>query len=155
MELEHVEGAWKKRDYQLCLITTLIKFGDAVELYLPGIITQQVAVSLYSHFISVSKVKANQLWCPLRATETRIALTFSFFEISLWDLLNNTLVIYMNQISKYWEDTSKDKRLRLMRVSVARSGRHSWFAFSLPFNIYIYFLRVRLRIMPFLGKRPT
>ena len=31
-----------------------------------------------------AKLKVNQLWRPLRATETRIALTFSSFKISLW-----------------------------------------------------------------------
>ena len=33
---------WTSRDYQLVLLCLLIKFGDSVEIYLPGVITQKV-----------------------------------------------------------------------------------------------------------------
>ena len=40
--MERLEGEWTKQDYKLVLFTSLIKFGDGVELYLPGVITQKV-----------------------------------------------------------------------------------------------------------------
>ena len=40
--MERLEGQWTKQDYKLILLTSLIKFGDGVELYLPGVITQKV-----------------------------------------------------------------------------------------------------------------
>ena len=37
---------WTKNDYCLLVLAMLIKFGDAVELYLPGVITQSVSCEL-------------------------------------------------------------------------------------------------------------
>ena len=37
---------WTKRDYSLLVLAMMIKFGDAVEMYLPGVITQKVSCEL-------------------------------------------------------------------------------------------------------------
>ena len=37
---------WTVKDYQLLAFNMLIKFGDSVEIYLPGVITQKVAYEL-------------------------------------------------------------------------------------------------------------
>jgi predicted CDP-diglyceride synthetase/phosphatidate cytidylyltransferase len=37
---------WTVNDYQLLTFNLLIKFGDSVEIYLPGVITQKVAYEL-------------------------------------------------------------------------------------------------------------
>ena len=45
IELDH-KPKWTVRDYQLLAFTVLIKFGDSIEIYLPGVITQKVAYEL-------------------------------------------------------------------------------------------------------------
>ena len=45
MKIEH-KPKWTIKDYQLLVFNMLIKFGDAVEIYLPGVITQKVAYEL-------------------------------------------------------------------------------------------------------------
>jgi len=37
---------WTKRDYKFLALAMLIKFGDAVEMYMPGVITQKVSCEL-------------------------------------------------------------------------------------------------------------
>ena len=59
--MERLEGQWTKQDYQLLLLTSLIKFGDGVELYLPGVITQLVsaldALSIIIQVLMYSEAK--------------------------------------------------------------------------------------------------
>ena len=43
--IEH-KPKWTVKDYQLLAFNSLIKFGDSVEIYLPGVITQKVAYEL-------------------------------------------------------------------------------------------------------------
>ena len=45
-ERESSEGTTSKKDYLLLLLVTLIKLGDSVEVYLPGVITQQASCEL-------------------------------------------------------------------------------------------------------------
>ena len=37
---------WTKRDYKFLALAMLVKFGDAVEMYMPGVITQKVSCEL-------------------------------------------------------------------------------------------------------------
>ena len=37
---------WTKQDYLLCTLAVLIKFGDGVEGFLPGVITQKASCEL-------------------------------------------------------------------------------------------------------------
>ena len=40
------QAPWTVKDYQLLAFNLLIKFGDSVEIYLPGVITQKVSYEL-------------------------------------------------------------------------------------------------------------
>ncbi|KAL5267495.1 hypothetical protein ACHWQZ_G004506 [Mnemiopsis leidyi] len=40
------KAKWTRKDYQLLMFNLLVKFGDSVEIYLPGVITQTVASEL-------------------------------------------------------------------------------------------------------------
>ena len=40
------EKSWTRKDYTLLTLNIMIKFGDAVEIYLPGVITQQVSCQM-------------------------------------------------------------------------------------------------------------
>ena len=45
-ESETVEGTMSRKDYYLLILVTLIKVGDSVEIYLPGVITQKASCEL-------------------------------------------------------------------------------------------------------------
>ena len=45
-ERESSEGTTPNKDYLLLFLVTLIKLGDSVEVYLPGVITQQASCEL-------------------------------------------------------------------------------------------------------------
>ena len=46
LSCEEEKPKWTTKDYQLLLFNLLVKFGDSVEIYLPGVITQKVASEL-------------------------------------------------------------------------------------------------------------
>ena len=54
---------WTVKDYQLLAFNILIKFGDSVEIYLPGVITQKVAYEL-----NLSKIKEGFLGVTMYIT---------------------------------------------------------------------------------------
>ena len=39
-------NGWTKKDWLLLALTAMVKFGDGVEIYLPGVITQLVSCEL-------------------------------------------------------------------------------------------------------------
>ena len=60
LTIEH-KPKWTIKDYQLLVFNMLIKFGDAVEIYLLGVITQKVAYEL-----NLSKIQVEcWLYCGL------------------------------------------------------------------------------------------
>ena len=46
MTLQQTEPIWTKQDYLYLTLAMMVKFGDGVEIYLPGVITQKVSCEL-------------------------------------------------------------------------------------------------------------
>ena len=43
---QQTTARWSKQDYIYLTFASLVKFGDSVEMYLPGVVTQKVSCEL-------------------------------------------------------------------------------------------------------------